>query len=45
MICKHVFYLITTFDVGRRRGLVVERRTSEREVEGSILTEVAVLYP
>ena len=30
---------------GRRRGLVVERRTPEREVGGSILTQVAVLYP
>ena len=27
----------------RRRGLVVERRTPEREVGGSILTQVAVL--
>ena len=26
-------------------GLVVERRTPEREVVGSILTRVAVLYP
>ena len=32
-------------DSGRRRGLVVERRTPEREVGGSILTRVAVLYP
>ena len=31
--------------MGRREGLVVERRTPEREVEGSILTKVAVLYP
>ena len=30
---------------GRRRGLVVERRTPEREVGGSILTQVAVLCP
>ena len=31
---------------GQRRGsLVVERRTPEREVGGSILTQVAVLYP
>ena len=30
---------------GRRGGLVVERRTPEREVGGSILTRVAVLYP
>ena len=29
----------------RRRGLVVERRTPEREVGGSILTQVAVLCP
>ena len=29
----------------RRGGLVVERRTPEREVGGSILTQVAVLYP
>ena len=31
--------------VGRRGGLVVERRTPEREVGGTILTQVAVLYP
>ena len=31
--------------MGRRRGLVIERRTPEREVGGSILTRVAVLYP
>ena len=30
---------------GRRRGLVVKSRTPEREVGGSILTRVAVLYP
>ena len=30
---------------GRRSGIVVERRTPEREVGGSILTQVAVLYP
>ena len=30
---------------GRRGGLVVECRTPEREVGGSILTQVAVLYP
>ena len=30
---------------GRRGGLVVERRTPEQEVGGSILTQVAVLYP
>ena len=29
----------------RRGGLVVERQTLEREVGGSILTQVAVLYP
>ena len=28
--------------MGRREGLVVERRTPERVVEGSILTKVAV---
>ena len=32
------------FDIGRRGGLVVERCTPEREVGGSILTRVAVLY-
>ena len=31
--------------IGRRDGLVVERRTPEREIGGSILTLVAVLYP
>ena len=30
--------------IGRCGGLVVERRTLEREVRGSILTQVAVLY-
>ena len=30
--------------MGRHEGLVVEHRTPEREVEGSILTKVAVLY-
>ena len=29
----------------RRGGLVVKRRTPEREIGGSILTQVAVLYP
>ena len=28
----------------KRAGLVVERRTPEREVAGSILAKVAVLY-
>ena len=45
MICEHVSYLSTTFVVGRHHGLVVERRTLEREVGGSILTQVPVLYP
>ena len=31
--------------VGRRRGLVVELRTPEREVGGLILTQIAVLCP
>ena len=30
---------------GRRRGLVVELRTLEREVGDSILTQVSMLYP
>ena len=30
---------------GRRGGLVVERRTTKREVGGSIFTQVAVLCP
>ena len=30
---------------GRRGGLVVERRTPERKVGGSIFTQIAVLYP
>ena len=30
---------------GKRGDLVVERRTLEREVGGSIFTQVAVLYP
>ena len=29
----------------RRGGLVVQRRNPEQEVGGSILTQVAVLYP
>ena len=29
----------------RHSGLVVERRTPEREIGGSILTQVAVLCP
>ena len=29
----------------RHGGLVVERRTPEREVGGSILTQVAMFYP
>ena len=33
------------FKLGRCRGLVEECRISEREVGGSILTRVAVLYP
>ena len=42
---------VTGLDIGflmtRRRhgGLVVEHQTPEREVRGSILTQVAVLYP
>ena len=35
----------TLVTVGKRGGLVVERRTPEREVRGSILTQVAVLCP
>ena len=31
--------------IGRRDGLVVEHQTPEREVGGSILTQVAVLCP
>ena len=31
--------------IGRRGGLVVERRTTDREVGGSILTRVALLHP
>ena len=31
--------------MGRRCGLVVERRTPERKVGGSIVTQVAMLYP
>ena len=32
-------------NTGRPGGLVVERWTPEQEVGGSILTQVAVLYP
>ena len=42
-ILKFVIY--NFHSVGRRGGLVVERRTPEREVGGSILTHVPVLYP
>ena len=31
--------------IGRPDSLVVEHMTAEREVRGSILTRVAVLYP
>ena len=31
--------------VGRRGGLVIERRTPKREIGGSILTQVAMLCP
>ena len=37
--------LLDSLHRGRRGGLLVERRTPEREVGGSILTQVAVLYP
>ena len=33
------------YTVGKRGGQVVERRTTEQEVGGSILTLVAVLCP
>ena len=40
------FFGIRVPDVyGRRGSLVVERRTPEREVGGSILTRVTVLDP
>ena len=46
MVVVCVFFGIRVPDVyGRRVGLVVERRTPEREVGGSILTRVAVLDP
>ena len=37
-------YFITS-ETWRRGGPVVERRTPEREVGGSILTRIAMLYP
>ena len=50
--CKKLMLAIITFwfiggpqDMLRRGCLVVERRTPEREVSGSILTQVAVLFP
>ena len=39
------YFTVITLKLGRCGGLVVERRTPEREVGGSILTQVAVLYP
>ena len=41
----HVISRIEVCFSGRRGGLVVERRSPEREVGGSILTQVAVLCP
>ena len=50
--CKKLMLAIITFwfiggsqDMLRRGCLVVEHRTPEREVSGSILTQVAVLFP
>ena len=40
----HVCIYALLFVTGRSGGLVVERRTSERELGGSIPTQVAVLY-
>ena len=37
-------HIFTDF-IGRCGGLVVEHQTPEREVRGSILSRVAVLYP
>ena len=46
MIIKPILFRHLTQRLdGRRSSLVVERRTLEREVGGSILTRVAVLYP
>ena len=47
---KFCFFVATCLlahnvEAGRRGCLVLERRTPEREVGGSILTQVPVLYP
>ena len=41
----HFWFIGGSQDMLRWGGLVVERRTPEPEVGGSILTRVAVLYP
>ena len=41
---KHFANFEDTDQSGRRGGLVVEHQTLEREVGGSILTRVVVLY-
>ena len=45
MYCIKLFIQASTTGSWRRGGLVVERRTPEQEVGGSILTQVAVLCP
>ena len=44
-IRKLKVYMLLFSSRTQRGGLVVERRTPEREVGGSILTQVAVLCP
>ena len=41
---QYYCYLEMQYKKGRRGGLVVQRRIPEREVGGSILTQVALLY-
>ena len=42
---NEIFYKAKFIIIEMRGGLVVERWTSERDVRGSIFTQVAVLYP
>ena len=39
-VCTLIDRKPSTSDIGRGRGLVVERRAPEREVRGSIITQV-----
>ena len=42
---NEILYKAKFIIIGMRGGLVVERQTPERDVRGSIFTQIAVLYP